>query len=68
MFDENIVSIIVPCFNGERYIEKCFNSILEQTYREIQFIFCDDGSSDASYEKAISWEPKFLNKGINLFV
>lgn len=64
MFDENIVSIIVPCFNGERYIEKCFNSILEQTYREIQFIFCDDGSSDASYEKAISWEPKFLNKGI----
>lgn len=47
LFDENIVSIIVPCFNGERYIEKCFNSILEQTYREIQFIFCDDGSSDA---------------------
>ena len=45
------VSIIVPIYNVERYIEQCAESVLEQSYCDIQFIFVDDGSPDASVDK-----------------
>jgi len=40
------VSVIVPVYNGEEYIEKCLNSLLEQTLEEIEIIVVDDGSTD----------------------
>ena len=42
------VSIIVPVYKVERYIEQCAESILSQTWNDIQFIFVDDGSPDSS--------------------
>ena len=45
------VSIIVPIYKVERYIEECAASVLGQTYGDIQFIFVDDGSPDASVDK-----------------
>lgn len=63
-YDENTVSIITPCFNGGGYIDSCFNSVINQTYRKIQFIFVDDGSTDGSYEKAISWKARFEDSGM----
>lgn len=42
------VSIIVPVFNTEKYIEKCLNSLVNQTLKEIEIIIVDDGSTDAS--------------------
>jgi len=44
----NMVSIIVPIFNGEKYINRCIESILKQTFRDIEIIIIDDGSSDDS--------------------
>lgn len=44
------VSIIVPIFNGERYVERCAKSILEQSYKAIELILVDDGSFDSSLE------------------
>lgn len=44
------VSVIVPVYNTERYLEQCLNSILDQTLREIEVICVDDGSSDQSVE------------------
>lgn len=41
-----LVSIITPCFNGEKYLDRYFNSLLHQDYDECQLIFMDDGSSD----------------------
>jgi len=43
-----LISIIVPCYNVEAYLPKCVNSILEQTYKKIEIILVDDGSTDNS--------------------
>lgn len=45
-----MVSIIVPVYNAERYLEKCVSSILAQTEGDFQLILVDDGSTDASAE------------------
>lgn len=44
------ISIIVPIYNSELYIEKCLSSILSQSYKNIEVILIDDGSTDKSLE------------------
>lgn len=51
------VSIIVPVYNVEKYIEKCLNSLLDQTIEDIEIIIVNDGSTDNS-KKIIE---KYLN-------
>lgn len=43
-----MVSIIIPVYNGEKYIEECINSCIKQSYRDIEIIIVDDGSSDST--------------------
>lgn len=42
------ISIIVPIYNTERYLEECIESIVSQTYKNIEIILIDDGSTDKS--------------------
>ena len=42
------ISVIVPVFNREKYIKKCIESIINQTYKNIEIIFINDGSTDES--------------------
>lgn len=44
------VSVIVPVYNGENYIERCVESILNQTYENFELLLIDDGSTDKSPE------------------
>ena len=43
-----VISVIVPVYNVENYIEKCIKSILNQTYSNLEIILIDDGSKDSS--------------------
>jgi glycosyltransferase involved in cell wall biosynthesis len=43
-----LVSIIVPVYNTEEYLDRCINSIISQTYPNLQIILVDDGSADGS--------------------
>lgn len=48
MINECKISIIVPIYNIEEYLEKCISSIIKQTYTNLQIILVDDGSTDNS--------------------
>lgn len=58
-----LISIIVPVFNAQNYIEKCIKSIICQTYIDWELLLVDDGSTDSSYEIC----KKYINKKINVF-
>ena len=45
---DSLVSIIVPVYNSEKYVERCILSILNQTYSIIELILINDGSTDSS--------------------
>ena len=44
----NLISVIIPVYNVEKYLEKCLLSIINQTYRNLEIILIDDGSTDTS--------------------
>ncbi len=50
-----LVTIIIPVYNAEKYLEKCLNSVLNQTMSEIEVIVVNDGSKDSSEEMALKY-------------
>ena len=64
-----LVSIVIPVYNGEKYIEKALNSCLNQTYSNIEIIAIDDGSTDNTPEVLQNYSDRInvitqKNKGI----
>lgn len=45
---EDLVSVVVPVYNSEKYLRDCVDSIVNQTYRNLDIILVDDGSTDSS--------------------
>ena len=62
---EPLLSIIVPIYNVEQYIDKCIQSILNQTYQNLEIILVDDGATDRSGSIADSYAAK--DKRIKVF-
>ena len=60
------VSIIIPCFNGERFIDRCLHSIEIQNYPHIEVVVVSDGSIDQSESKIWEWKEVLENKKISL--
>lgn len=48
MAEKLLVTVIIPIYNAEEYLESCINSVLRQTYSELEIILIDDGSTDHS--------------------
>ena len=46
--EKGFVSIIVPVYNVENYLEQCLDSLINQSYQNIEIIIIDDGSTDDS--------------------
>ena len=44
----DLISIIIPSYNSESYLEACINSVLNQTYNNWEMLIVDDGSTDSS--------------------
>ena len=53
-----LVSIVVPVYNKEDYLDKCIESVLQQTYSNFQLILVDDGSTDNSLSICRKYERK----------
>lgn len=53
-----LISIIIPIYNAEKWIERCINSILNQNYTKIELILVNDGSTDSSGRICDSYEKK----------
>ncbi len=64
----SLVSILIPCYNHEKYVGDCLQSILAQDYPEYEVIICDDCSKDASMEVIRQQEKDFQKKGISMTV
>lgn len=48
--DEKLVSVIIPAYNIEDYIGRCLDSVISQTYKNLEIIVVDDGSRDRTGE------------------
>ena len=46
--EQSLISIIIPVYNGEKYLRPCIDSILHQTYQHWELLLIDDGSPDSS--------------------
>lgn len=56
--NENKISIIVPVYNVEKYIKKCLDSIVNQTYKNLEIIIINDGSTDDSLSIVEKYQKK----------
>lgn len=56
--NEPLISVIVPIYNAGKYLEKCIQSISNQSYHNIELLLIDDGSQDNSFEICNKWKDK----------
>ena len=50
MTEQPLVSVIIPCYNAEKYVEVSVRSIMNQTYKNLEILIIDDCSNDSTYE------------------
>lgn len=58
---EGLISVVVPVYNVEKYLKRCVDSILKQTYKDLDIILVDDGSSDNSGKICDKYKEKYNN-------
>ena len=58
MYSQSLLSVIVPCYNVEKYLDKCILSIIGQTYSNMEILLIDDGSTDTTGKICDAWREK----------
>ena len=53
--DSPRVTVVIPCYNQVDFLDWSLGSVFEQTYKNLKVIAVNDGSTDGSYEKLMSW-------------
>lgn len=56
--EQALVSVIVPVYNVEQYLDQCLQSICNQTYKNLEIILVDDGSTDSSGKMCDQWDSR----------
>lgn len=56
------ISVIIPVYNTEKFLDKCINSLINQTQKDIEFIFVDDFSTDKSKEILMNYQSLYPNQ------
>ena len=56
-----LITIIVPVYNVENYIERCVNSLVNQTFSDFDIVLVDDGSKDKSGDLCDTFEKQYNN-------
>ena len=67
-FAEGKVSIVTPVYNGESYLPRMLESVLHQTYPQIEMILSDDGSADQTIQAAEEYREKFAVRGYDYHI
>ncbi len=60
MEKQPLISVIIPVYNVEEFMDQCIRSVVEQTYKNLEIILVDDGSTDRSGSKCDEWAKKDL--------
>lgn len=68
MSERPLVSILIPCYNHENFLDDCLKSLIHQTYENIELLICDDCSPDNSFAKIKSYEKELSARFRNLFI
>jgi len=58
---EPLVSVVIPAYNAEKYISETLDSIVNQSYKRLEIIIVDDGSSDSTHEICTNYSAKYPN-------
>lgn len=58
MTNEPLISVVVPVYNVSAYLDRCVESLVSQTYQNLQILLVDDGSTDDSGKKCDEWATK----------
>ena len=63
-YEKGLVSLVTPGWNGRAFVHRLLDSIIAQTYRPIQYIYVDDGSTDGTAEVVEAYKDKFTQANI----
>lgn len=63
-----LISVVIPAFNHEKYVERCLQSLIEDGYPNLEVLLMDDGSTDSTYTLAKKWADEFGDSFVRIYI